>query len=87
MRVIAVVADAVEKLVVEVADVRRVVRCSWCGFKTARVHDSPVSGSGISRLMAGPPRWCGSVAASPVPIVGSGSSRTIPRSSSVVVRM
>src|SRR5690606_27499428 len=27
-------------LVVEVADVRRVVRCSWCGFKTARLHDS-----------------------------------------------
>lgn len=40
IRVVAVLIDAVEKLVVEVADVRRVVRCPHCGFKTARVHDS-----------------------------------------------
>ena len=40
IRVIAVVVDLVEKLVVEVADTRRVVRCSWCGFKTTRIHDS-----------------------------------------------
>ena len=29
----------IECLVVEVADTRRVVRCSMCGFKTDRVHD------------------------------------------------
>src|SRR5690606_23212360 len=40
IRVIAVVVDLVEKLVVEVADTRRVVRYSWCGFKTTRIHDS-----------------------------------------------
>ncbi|MCJ7755455.1 MAG: ISL3 family transposase [Thermoanaerobaculales bacterium] len=39
IRVIAVVADLVEKLVVEIADTRRVVRCPHCGFKTPRVHD------------------------------------------------
>jgi len=39
IRVIAVVADLIEKLVVEVCDVRRVVRCPHCGFKTSRVHD------------------------------------------------
>ncbi|MGH8911329.1 MAG: ISL3 family transposase [Acidimicrobiia bacterium] len=40
IRVIAVLVDVIEKLIVEVADVRRVVRCPHCGFKTARVHDS-----------------------------------------------
>lgn len=39
IRVIAVVVDVIERLVVEVADVRRVVRCPHCGFKTSRVHD------------------------------------------------
>jgi transposase len=39
IRVLAVMVDLVEKLVVEVADVRRVVRCPDCGFKTSRVHD------------------------------------------------
>ena len=40
IRVIAVLVDAIEKLVVEVADIRRVLRCPHCGFRTARVHDS-----------------------------------------------
>src|SRR5680860_661557 len=40
IRVVAVVADLIERLVIEVADLRRVVRCPDCGFKTARVHDS-----------------------------------------------
>jgi hypothetical protein len=40
IRVIAVLVDAIEKLVVEIADVRRVVRCPYCGFKTVRVHDT-----------------------------------------------
>jgi transposase len=40
IRVIAVLVDVFEKLVVEVADVRRVLRCPHCGFRTARVHDS-----------------------------------------------
>jgi transposase len=39
IRVLAVVVDLVERLVVEVADTRRVVRCSMCGFRTDRVHD------------------------------------------------
>lgn len=39
IRVVAVVADLIEKLVVEVCDVRRVVRCPHCGFKMGRVHD------------------------------------------------
>ena len=37
IRVLAVVVDLVERLVVEVADTRRVVRCSMCGIKTGRV--------------------------------------------------
>lgn len=39
IRVVRVLVDLIERLAVEVADVRRVVRCRWCGFKTARVHD------------------------------------------------
>lgn len=39
IRVVAVIVDLVERLVVEVADTRRVVRCAFCGFKTCRVHD------------------------------------------------
>lgn len=39
IRVVAVVVDLIERLVVEIVDVRRVVRCPHCGFKTSRVHD------------------------------------------------
>jgi len=39
IRVIAVLVDLLEKLVVEVVDTRRVVRCPDCGFTTDRVHD------------------------------------------------
>lgn len=39
VRVIAVVVDLVERLMVEITDVRRVVRCPHCGFKTSQVHD------------------------------------------------
>lgn len=39
MRVLAVVVDLIERLVVEVSDTRRVVRCRLCGFTTATVHD------------------------------------------------
>lgn len=39
IRVIAVLVDLVERLVVEVADTRRVVHCPHCGFKTVSVHD------------------------------------------------
>ncbi len=39
IRVIAVLVDLVERLVVAVEDLRRVVRCPHCGFKTAAVHD------------------------------------------------
>lgn len=40
IRVVAVLVDLVEQLIVEIADVRRVVRCPDCGFKTSRVHDT-----------------------------------------------
>lgn len=39
IRVVGVLVDLIEKLVVEIADVRRVVRCPHCGFKTTTVHD------------------------------------------------
>lgn len=39
IRVLAVVVDVVERLVVEVTDTRRVVRCPHCGFATDVVHD------------------------------------------------
>ncbi len=39
IRVIAVLVDLVERLVVRVEDTRRVVRCPHCGFKTSTVHD------------------------------------------------
>ncbi len=40
IRVIAVLVDLVERLVIEVTDTRRVVRCPHCGFKTSAVHDT-----------------------------------------------
>ena len=39
IRVVGVLVDLIERLVVEIVDVRRVVRCPHCGFKTTRVHD------------------------------------------------
>jgi len=37
--VVEVLEDLVDRLTVLVADLRCVVRCSHCGFLTARVHD------------------------------------------------
>jgi transposase len=39
-RVVAVLVDLIERLVVEIADTRRVVRSPYCGFRTTRVHDT-----------------------------------------------
>jgi len=39
IRVVEVLEDVVERLVVAVEDLRTVVRCAHCGFLTARVHD------------------------------------------------
>ena len=39
IRVVAVLVDLVDRLVVEISDLRRVVRCPHCGFKTSSVHD------------------------------------------------
>lgn len=39
VRVVQVLVDVIEQLVVVVADGRRVVRCPYCGFATGRVHD------------------------------------------------
>ena len=36
IRVLAVVVDLVERLVVEIADARRVVRCAYCGSRLPR---------------------------------------------------
>jgi hypothetical protein len=38
--VLAVLVDIVERLVVEIVDLRRVVRCPHCGFKTIGVYDA-----------------------------------------------
>lgn len=38
MRVLGVVEDLPEKLVVAVVAISSVIRCGDCGFKTARVH-------------------------------------------------
>ena len=40
IRVVAVLVDLVERLVVEIVDVHRVVRCPHRGFKTTRIHDT-----------------------------------------------
>jgi len=40
LRVLEVLSDAVERLVVAVRDSRRVVRCPHCGFLTAKVHET-----------------------------------------------
>jgi hypothetical protein len=34
------VKDQFDKLVVDVADTRRVVRCPACGYKTSKVHET-----------------------------------------------
>jgi len=39
IRVIRVLVDLIESLVVEVCDSRRIVRCPYCGFRVSRVHD------------------------------------------------
>lgn len=39
LRVVEVVEDAIERLVVAVQDVRTVVRCPFCGFLTSKVHE------------------------------------------------
>lgn len=39
IRVIAVLVDLIERLVIEITDTRRLVRCPHCGFRTGRVHD------------------------------------------------
>ena len=40
MRVVSVIEDEIDRLVIEVADTRTVVRCPACGFKTSRVHET-----------------------------------------------
>ena len=40
MRVVRVVEDEIDKLVIEVADTRRVVRCPACGYRTSKVHET-----------------------------------------------
>jgi zinc-finger of transposase IS204/IS1001/IS1096/IS1165 len=40
MRVVQVVEDEINKLVIEMADTRRVVRWQACGYKTSKVHET-----------------------------------------------
>ncbi|MQB02132.1 MAG: hypothetical protein GEU78_18085, partial [Actinobacteria bacterium] len=40
IRVVEVVVDLPERLEVVIRDLRSVVRCPWCGFKTSKVHDT-----------------------------------------------
>ena len=40
MKVVQVVEDDIDKLVIEVADTRTVVRCPACGHKTTKVHET-----------------------------------------------
>jgi hypothetical protein len=40
MRVVRVVEDQIDKLVVEVADTRRLVWCPACGYNTSKVHET-----------------------------------------------
>jgi transposase len=40
IRVVDVVTDLPERLEVVIRDLRSVVRCPWCGFKTAKVHET-----------------------------------------------
>jgi len=40
LRVVRVVEDEINRLVVEVADTRTVVRCPACGHKTSKVHET-----------------------------------------------
>jgi transposase len=40
MRVVRVVEDEIDKLAIEVADTRRVVRCPACGDETSKVHET-----------------------------------------------
>lgn len=67
IRVIAVLVDLLERLVIEVADTRRVVRCPHCGFKTGRVHDTrrlrvrdlPAQGRPTELVWVRRRFWCG----------------------------
>ena len=40
MKVVRVVVDEIDELVIEVADTRSVVRCPACGYKTTKVHET-----------------------------------------------
>jgi len=40
IRVIEVMIDLPERLEVVVRDLRSVVRCPWCSFKTSKVHET-----------------------------------------------
>jgi len=40
IRVVKVMVDLPERVEVMVRDIRSVVRCPWCGFKTSKVHEA-----------------------------------------------
>ena len=40
IRVVDVVTDLPERLEVVIQDLRSVVPCPWCGFKTTKVHET-----------------------------------------------
>ena len=40
IRVVEVLTDLPERVEVVIRDLRSVVRCPWCGFKTTKVHET-----------------------------------------------
>jgi hypothetical protein len=78
-RLVRVVEDQFDKLVVDVADTRRVVRCPACGYKTSKVHET--QWVEIRDLpQASRRRRCGCSGASSASTAGIGTPRTTPRS-------
>lgn len=40
IRVIGVLTDLPDRLEVVIRDLRSVVKCPWCGFKTTKIHET-----------------------------------------------
>ena len=92
--VVAVLLDVIDRVVVQITDARRMVRCPHCGFRTARVHDRrrlevwdlPTRGRSTELVSGWQPGGV-ACAALHVGAARSGTRRTIPKSSWVVAPM
>ena len=79
LKVVRVVEDEIDRLVIEVADNRTVVRCPACGHKTSKVHETRrvvVTDIPLGR----PTTSFGCSVASSATTAESATPRTIPRS-------